>query len=155
MPTHVHTSHCPAAHLPLPVSVIVRLGSEKGMEFGKRCAACYVYGKAEEDCESDRTRVESGNYVCDIEDEYFDGTRNMIEYVWKGEPPVLQNRVSCYEDTLKRRVRIEFEMEVDQWIEESILRHGRKKRKRCVTLNNCDPAYEEPSVGKLSGFGGA
>ena len=51
----------------------------------------------------------------------FDGERWTVEWFWKGEPPTLTNKVSCYENTLKGEARGEFEREVDRWIEEGIL----------------------------------
>ena len=41
--------------------------------------------------------------------------------MWKGELPVLKNRVGCNDHALKGRVRGEFERKVDRWLDEGIL----------------------------------
>lgn len=51
----------------------------------------------------------------------FDGEKWEVEWFWKGESPVLKNRVSCYEHGLEGDVRDKFDEEVDRWIDEGIL----------------------------------
>ena len=72
-----------------------------------------------------RTGNGLGAEPCRIEDQdfvaKFDDKKWVVEWVWKGELPVLKNRVGCYEHALKRRVRDEFEREVDRWLDEGIL----------------------------------
>ena len=88
---------------------------------------CAVSVKAA--CESgggDRREAGVGNRPCEIEDKdfhaEFDGERWTVEWKWKTEePPVLRNRVSCYERSLSEETRGEFEREVERWIEEGIL----------------------------------
>lgn len=62
---------------------------------------------------------------CEIDDKdftaRFDGERWEVEWFWKGEKPVLKNRIACYEHSLKGRVKEEFDQEVERWIKESIL----------------------------------
>ena len=63
--------------------------------------------------------------VCKIEDKdfeaNFDGEKWMVKWKWKGEPPVLQNRVKFYKNSLKSEKNSEFEEEVERWIVDSIL----------------------------------
>lgn len=51
----------------------------------------------------------------------FDGERWEVEWCWKGERPVLKNRIGCYTHSLKGRVKEEFDQEVERWIDEGIL----------------------------------
>ena len=55
--------------------------------------------------------------VCKIEDKdfeaNFDGEKLTVKWKWKGEPPVLQNRVKFYKNSL--------ESEVERWIADGIL----------------------------------
>lgn len=68
---------------------------------------------------------------CTIEDQdfsaHFDGEKWTVKWAWKGEPPILNNRVECYEHTLRGGTRVEFEKEVDRWISEGILRPWTEK----------------------------
>lgn len=88
---------------------------EKRVKFSNRSAAYYEYGDAEECYSGDKTRVERGYNVCNIEDEdfetTFDGTRWTIEYL---RTPLLQNRVRCYEDTLRGGPKTELQRNVDR-----------------------------------------
>ena len=62
---------------------------------------------------------------CKIDDKgfaaRFDGERWEVEWLWKGDRPVLKNRIGCYEHSLKGRVKEEFDREVERWIDEGIL----------------------------------
>lgn len=53
-------------------------------------------------------RVEDKDFVAE-----FDGMKWVVEWVWKGEMPVLKNRVGCYEHALQGRVTEKFDREVD------------------------------------------
>ena len=61
--------------------------------------------------------------VCKIEDKdfeaNFDGEKWTVK--WKGEPPVLQNRVKFYKNSLESEKNSEFEEEVERWIADGIL----------------------------------
>ena len=63
--------------------------------------------------------------VCKIEDKdfeaNFDGEKWTVKWKWKGEPPVLQNRVKCYKNSLESEKNSEFEEEVERWIADGIL----------------------------------
>ena len=61
-------------------------------------------------------RIEDKDFIAD-----FDGEKWVVEWVWKGELPVLKNRVGCYEHALEGSVRDEFDREVGRWIDEGIL----------------------------------
>lgn len=65
---------------------------------------------------ADPCRIEDKDFVA-----VFDGRKWVVEWFLKGEPPVLRNKVGCYEHGLKDGVREEFEKEVERWIEEGIL----------------------------------
>ena len=62
--------------------------------------------------------------VCKIEDKDFEanfkGEKWMVKWKWKGEPPVLQNRVKFYKNTLESEKNSEFEEEVERWIADGI-----------------------------------
>ena len=63
---------------------------------------------------------------CRIEDEdflaTFDGEKWTVEWRWISVPPDLQNKVGCYDSTLRGETRKEFEKEVERWIDEGILK---------------------------------
>ena len=63
--------------------------------------------------------------VCKIEDKdfeaNFDGEKWTVKWKWKGEPPVLQNRVKFYKNSLESEKNSEFEEEVERWIVDGIL----------------------------------
>ena len=63
--------------------------------------------------------------VCKIEDKdfeaNFDGEKWMVKWKWKGEPPVLQNRVKFHKNSLESEKNSEFEEEVERWIVDGIL----------------------------------
>ena len=56
--------------------------------------------------------------VCKIEDKdfeaNFDGEKWTAKWKWKGEPPVLQNRVKFYKNSLESEKNSEFEEEVER-----------------------------------------
>ena len=53
----------------------------------------------------------------------FDGVQWTVKWHWKqAEPPVLRNKVSCYDRGLVGTRRQEFEREVERWIQEGILK---------------------------------
>ena len=60
-----------------------------------------------------------------IEDEdfwaYFDGDKWTVESQWTVGPPMLTNRIGCYKSVLRGKIRVEFEKEVERWIDEGIL----------------------------------
>ena len=93
--------------------------------FGKpHCAVSQE--PASEGGEIDGRESGEGNRLCEIEDKdfhaEFDGERWTVEWKWKSrEPPVLRNRISCYERSLSGEARGGFEREVERWIEEGIL----------------------------------
>ena len=62
-------------------------------------------------------------HVCKIEDKdfeaNFDGEKWTVK--WKGEPPMLQNRVKFYKNSLESEKNSEFEEEVERWIADGIL----------------------------------
>ena len=68
--------------------------------------------------------------VCKIEDKEFEANFNgkkwMVKWKWKGELPVLQNRVKFYMNSLESEKNSEFEEEVERW-----MYHGREKEKVC------------------------
>ena len=57
--------------------------------------------------------------VCKIEDKDFEA--NFDGEKWTGEPPVLQNRVKFYKNSLESEKNSEFEEEVERWITDGIL----------------------------------
>lgn len=63
--------------------------------------------------------------LCKIEDKdfkaNFDGKNWTVEWSWKDQPPILKNRISCYDKQLSGRKKEEFEREVERWIEEGIM----------------------------------
>ena len=62
---------------------------------------------------------------CQIEDEdfqaHFDGVKWTVEWQWTAGPPMLTNEIGCYESTLTGEIRVEFEKEVERWIDKRIL----------------------------------
>ena len=111
------------------MDVIGRLGgvtvNRNGGEFGGVRSTCPGYAAEERGRGSTESGSGERNAADRIEDKdfraEFDGERWTVEWFWKGEPPTLTNKVSCYENTLKGEARGEFEREVDRWIEEGIL----------------------------------
>ena len=63
--------------------------------------------------------------VCKIVDKdfeaNFDGEKWTVKWIWKGEAPMLQNRVKFYKNSLESEKNSEFEEEVERWIADSIL----------------------------------
>ena len=61
--------------------------------------------------------------VCKIEDKDFEANFNGEKWTvkWKGESPVLQNRVKFYKNSLENEKNTEFEEEVERWIASGIL----------------------------------
>ena len=58
----------------------------------------------------------------------FDGQCWTVKWLWKNKEPVkLKNTVSCYDKTLNGQMRVEFEKEVDRWVEEGILIPWKRK----------------------------
>ena len=51
----------------------------------------------------------------------FDGEKWTLKWKWKGEPPVLQNRVKFYKNSLESKKNSEFEEEAERWIVDGIL----------------------------------
>ena len=76
--------------------------------------------------------------VCKIEDKdfeaNFDGEKWMVKWKWKGEPPVLQNRVKFYKNSLESEKNSEFEEEVERWIADGILVPWKGKGKGVLPL---------------------
>ena len=74
--------------------------------------------------------------VCKIEDKnfeaVFDGEKWTV--IWKGEPPVLQNRVKFYKNPLESEKNSEFEEEVEIWIADGILVPWKGKEKGVLPL---------------------
>ena len=74
--------------------------------------------------------------VCKIEDKDFvanlDGEKWTVK--WKGEPPVLQNRVKFYRNSLESEKNSEFEEEVERWIADGILVPWKGKEKGVLPL---------------------
>ena len=101
------------------------LFNRNGVEFGGVRSTCRGYAAEERGRGSTESGSGERNAADRIEDKdfraEFDGERWTVEWFWKGEPPTLTNKVSCYENTLKGEARGEFEREVDRWIEEGIL----------------------------------
>ena len=46
----------------------------------------------------------------------FDGTAWVMRWKWKDGPPKLQNRISCYGNTIKPDLQEPFDAEIGQWI---------------------------------------
>ena len=110
----------------LGMDVINRLGGVtiRGgrVEFGEGRCALATGQKLEQDTSGAR---EGGSH-CEIVDKdftaVFDGSRWTVEWVWKGDqPPVLKNRIDCYDKKLTGRKKEEFDREVERWIDEGIL----------------------------------
>ena len=63
--------------------------------------------------------------VCKIEDKdfeaNFDREKWTVKWKWKGEPTVLQNRMTFYKNSLESEKKSEFEAEVERWIVNDIL----------------------------------
>lgn len=51
----------------------------------------------------------------------FDGENWTASWVWKGDIPMLKNKVDCYDKNMSEDIRDGFEKEVERWIEEGIL----------------------------------
>ena len=52
----------------------------------------------------------------------FDGTQWKVRWKWRdGNPPMLKNRVDCYESTKHEGVKVKFEADVERWIEQGWL----------------------------------
>lgn len=51
----------------------------------------------------------------------FDGTKWVVEWFMKGEPPILKNTVGCYEHAMREPVKGEFDREIERWIGEGVL----------------------------------
>ena len=75
---------------------------------------------------------------CEIEDKdfkaVFDGKKWTVEWRWKGEPPLLENKVEYYKTPLEERERVEYEKEVERWIAEGILLPWRGEVKGVLPL---------------------
>ena len=75
--------------------------------------------------------------VCKIADEdlaNFNGEKWTVKWKWKGEPPVLQNRVKFYKNSLESEKNSEFEEEVERWIADGILLPCKGKGKGVLPL---------------------
>lgn len=76
--------------------------------------------------------------VCKIEDKdfeaNFDGDKWTVRWTWKGEPPVLQNKVQYYKNSLEGDKKLEFEKEVERWISDGILLPWKGERKGVLPL---------------------
>lgn len=70
----------------------------------------------DEEMKTESCRIDDKDFTA-----VFDGERWEVEWFWKGEEPVLRNRIGCYEHALKGGVRDEFEREVERWIKEGIM----------------------------------
>lgn len=47
----------------------------------------------------------------------FDGKQWTVKWRWKGNAPVLKNKVGCYGHSLRGGQKVDFEKEVEQWME--------------------------------------
>ena len=76
--------------------------------------------------------------VCKIADKDFEanfsGQKWMVKWKWKGELPVLQNRVKFYMNSLESEKNSEFEEEVERWITDGILVPWKGKGKGVLPL---------------------
>ena len=76
--------------------------------------------------------------VCKIGDKdfeaNFDGEKWTVKWKWKGEPPVLQNRVKFYKNSLESEKNSEFEEEVERWIVDGIFVPWKGKGKGMLPL---------------------
>ena len=76
--------------------------------------------------------------VCKIEDKDFEanfvGEKWTVKWKWKGEPPVLQNRVKFYKNSLESEKNSEFEEEGERWIADGILVPWKGKGKGVLPL---------------------
>ena len=62
---------------------------------------------------------------CQIEDDFracFNGDKWTVEWWRASGSPVLTNQVGCYKSMLRGETRVEFEKEVERWIDEGILK---------------------------------
>lgn len=71
------------------------------------------------------TCKKEGEELCNIEDKdfkaKFDGKNWTVEWVWKDQPPILKNKISCYDKQMSGRKKEEFEKEIERWIDEGIM----------------------------------
>ena len=76
--------------------------------------------------------------VCKIEDKDFEANFNgekwTVKWKWKGEPPVLQDRVKFYKNSLESEKNSEFEEEVERWIVDGILVPWKREGKGVLPL---------------------
>ena len=79
------------------------------------CAVGQLVGSAPSN--SEVHRVEDKDFQA-----WFDGEEWVVRWKWKDDqPPVIRNKIACYDKQLTGKKREKFEEEVDRWITEGIL----------------------------------
>lgn len=85
-----------------------------------------------------------------IEDKDFKATFNgrhwTVEWVWKSDPPVLTNKIKCYDRQLQGEKKKGFEEEIERWIKEGILLPWKEEVEIGIIPLM---AVEQPTKGKI------
>lgn len=100
----------------------VRIGSSgNSVVFGNVGVECAGVSASE----NAKVRTDEVTTACSIADKdfvaEFDGEKWVVEYKWKGEPPVLKNSVGIYSSGLTESVKERFDDEIGRWIRDGIL----------------------------------
>lgn len=112
----------------LGMDVIELLGgvtvSKGTVRFGAgHCLAAIVEDQRSDEGEGTECLIEDKDFTAK-----FDGRNWTVKWFWKADdPPVLKNSLTCYDKQLTGRKRVEFEKEVERWIDEGILMPWKEK----------------------------